>query len=301
MVEYFQPHISEYAILSNTWGANSDDITYKDMVDSANLKTKSGYRKIQFCCKQTILKGLRHFWIDTCCIDKSSSAELSEAINSMYRWYSLAGVCFVYLSDVPEVQLRRSRWFTRGWTLQELLAPSQVEFFTAEGFFLGTRHLLCSVISEVTEIPAGTLQTRGMYDEWTPSNWTVAERLSWTRGRQTKRGEDSVYCLLGILEVRILPIYGEGRPHAFKRLLREIYGPGNYHGGRFLSHIEFESPPTEGKGTEARHDYMWYCCYCMYGPWPRASFACGDCGYGRCRSCPSMAVPRTGPDQSIES
>jgi hypothetical protein len=148
----------------------------------------------------------------------------------------------------------------------------------------------------VTKLPAGALQTKDIYDGWDPSDWTVAERLSWTMGRRTKRTEHSVYCLLGVLDVHMRPIYGEGLSHALKRLLRKLYRPGNYHKGVFLAPFESGSPPTEGEGTEVQRHYIWQC-HCTYGLWTRTSSACGACGYGRYRICPSMAVPRTGPDE----
>jgi hypothetical protein len=145
----------EYAILSHTWGADGDEVTYEDLVkgDGAE-KNKPGYHKIKFCVDQATRDGLLYSWVDTCCIDKSSSAELSEAINSMFKWYQKATKCYVYLPDVSvdlnrddnysiETQWRRafhkSRWFTRGWTLQELIAPKLVQFFSKEGKPLGDK------------------------------------------------------------------------------------------------------------------------------------------------------------------
>ncbi|KAH8742535.1 heterokaryon incompatibility protein-domain-containing protein [Diaporthe sp. PMI_573] len=119
-----------YAILSHTWGDDDEEVTFKDFTDGSG-NTKAGYRKICFCGEQAARDGLRHFWVDTCCIDKSNSTELQEAINSMFRWYWDAAKCYVYLSDVStnvhnqvelslqlwESDFRKSRWFTRGWTL----------------------------------------------------------------------------------------------------------------------------------------------------------------------------------------
>jgi Heterokaryon incompatibility protein (HET) len=114
-----------YAILSHTWGEDDEEVTFKDLKNDSG-KTKSGYKKLRFCGEQAALDGLQYFWIDTCCINKSNSTELSEAINSMFRWYRKAAICYVYLADVwtedqPlklwEAAFRNSRWFTRGWTL----------------------------------------------------------------------------------------------------------------------------------------------------------------------------------------
>ena len=135
LVEYHDKNIPRYAILSHTWGADGEEVTFKDLMEGsgkneASHKKKAGYKKIEFCKKQAASDNLQHFWVDTCCIDKSSSTELSEAINSMFRWYQKASKCYVYLSDVSttyrplkwEASFRGSRWFSRGWTLQELIA-----------------------------------------------------------------------------------------------------------------------------------------------------------------------------------
>ncbi len=93
-------NVPKYAVLSHTWEANNQEVTYRDLVDVV-ANSKLGYTKIQFCGRQARLDGLEYFWVDSCCIDKSSSAELAEAINSMFRWYQNATKCYVYLSDVP--------------------------------------------------------------------------------------------------------------------------------------------------------------------------------------------------------
>jgi hypothetical protein len=131
--------IPPYAILSHTWSTTSEDEISLQDIRSSRAARKAGYAKIKNSCKETAKGGLEYVWVDTCCIDKSSSAELSEAINSMFRWYKNAAICFVYLTDVPFVQngmkdmFKESRWFTRGWTLQELLAPAEMHFFQPNG------------------------------------------------------------------------------------------------------------------------------------------------------------------------
>jgi hypothetical protein len=143
--------IPPYAILSHTWGADNAEVTFEDLGNGSG-KTKLGYNKIQLCAKQAEQDGLQYFWVDTCCIDKANKAELSHAINSMFRWYRDAIRCYVYLSDVSnpafgcsqllwESEFRKSTWFTRGWTLQELLAPSLVEFYSQSGSDLATKDL----------------------------------------------------------------------------------------------------------------------------------------------------------------
>jgi len=221
LTEFVGNKIPRYAILSHTWGADDEEPTFKDLVNGTG-KSKAGYEKIRFCEKQAAKDDLRYFWVDTVCIDKSSSAELAEAINSMFRWYHDAAKCYAYLSDVSMgsavgINLSsKSRWFTRSWTLQELLAPASVEFFSAEGKRLGDRNSLLQEIHNVTGISIQALQGSSL------SQFSVDERLSWAKGREAKREEDAAYSLLGMFDVYMPLIYGEGQQKAFIRLHREI-------------------------------------------------------------------------------
>jgi Heterokaryon incompatibility protein (HET) len=196
--------IPPYAILSHTW-KEGEEVAFQEL---GTGKGKPGYEKIRFCGEQAKRDGLQYFWLDTCCINRSNNTELSEAINSMFRWYRSATRCYVYLSDVSspafdtddspsdlpfESAFRASRWFTRGWTLQELLAPSSVQFFSREGNRLGDKRSLQQQIHEITGIPVQALQEEAFL-----SQFSVDERLSWSRNRQTTRKEDAAYCLLGI-------------------------------------------------------------------------------------------------------
>ena len=153
LTEFFESDIPEYAILSHRWRA--EEVTFKDLMESrSKSKSKAGYGKIQFCGEQAKRDDLQYFWIDTCCIDKTNAVELQEAINSMFRWYQKATKCYVYMPDVLwpptssafgfnepwESTFRKSEWFTRGWTLQELIAPSSVEFFSKKGCYSVTKH-----------------------------------------------------------------------------------------------------------------------------------------------------------------
>lgn len=218
-----------YAILSHTW-TEGQEVTYNELVAGTG-KDKTGYDKIRFCGKRAAADGLEYFWVDTCCIDKSNSIELSTAINSMFRWYQRASKCYVYLSDVQvpdevvdvqafritwEEAFRQSRWFTRGWTLQELLAPAIVEFFSKEGKRLGSRITLEQEIHEITKIPIGVLRGQNL------AKFNVEERMSWAAKRTTTLKEDKVYCLLGIFGVFLSLIYGEGEAYATLRLREEI-------------------------------------------------------------------------------
>lgn len=222
--------IPPYAILSHTWGLDTDEVTFDDVINGTGTH-KPGYEKIRFCGEQAGKDGLEYFWIDTCCINKANYTELSQAINSMFRWYQDAARCYVYMSDVLSpvletndgwiLDFRESRWFKRGWTLQELLAPSSVEFFSRQRRRLGDKRSLRQQIHEITGIADSALQKTQL------SRFSVDERLSWIGHRQTKLEEDRAYSLLGIFDVSMPLIYGEGREKAFKRLQEEISKPGN--------------------------------------------------------------------------
>jgi len=162
--------------------------------------------------------------MDTCCIDKSNAVELSEAINSMFQWYAKAKICYAYLWDVPREdnhqatasKFSTSRWFQRGWTLQELLAPKQVYFYDVTWSLIGTKASMSTVIQNITGIARPFLLGLAALQEA-----SVAQRMSWAAKRVTKRKEDTAYCLLGIFNVMMPMIYGEGE-QAFRRLQQEI-------------------------------------------------------------------------------
>lgn len=223
--------IPEYAILSHTWGADTEEVTYRDLMNSTG-KNKAGYKKIRFCGEQAGRDRIQYFWVNTYCIDKTNNTELAEAINSMFCWYRNAAKCYVYLSDVPgstsntdnnshllpwEPAFRESKWFMRGWTLQELLAPTSVEFFSRYNKRLGDKRTLNRYIHEITGIPISALKGAPL------SQFGVDKRLSWAENRQTARPEDKAYSLLGMFGIYLPLIYGEGREHAFKRLRKEIH------------------------------------------------------------------------------
>ena len=186
-----------------------------------------GFSKIDKCCALARSDGWEYVWIDNCCIDQKSSAELSEAINSMYRWYQDAVVCYAYLSDIsvstgstdfPRKKLRKSRWFTRGWTLQELLAPECVIFYDRDWIDVGTKRSLQHLISDATGINASHLFEPGLA--------SAAAKMSWASSRETTRPEDIAYCLLGLYNVNMPLLYGEGATKAFERLQHEIIRSG---------------------------------------------------------------------------
>lgn len=290
--EFLDSDIPPYCILSHRWG--DDEITYKEFRKGLR-KDSAGYRKvIEFCdfvkqrqfivwdlvfdssnlppsykdLKSSFLE-VSWIWVDTCCIDKKSSAELSEAINCMFRWYEQAVQCVAYLADVPDKEprsLEQSSWFQRGWTLQELLAPMQFIVCNAEWQVLGHKcghspfsfanrecilsqesaYGLCllDVMSRITKIPEEFLlqELRGRYIYPHPfRNATVAQRLSWTASRSTSRIEDEAYCLLGIFSINMPLIYGEGK-NAFQRLQVEIVNSAN--DPSIFAHGEDLYPPS---------------------------------------------------------
>ncbi|KAL0930645.1 het domain protein [Colletotrichum truncatum] len=229
----FGANVPPYAILSHTWGA--DEVTFQD-IQKENLpqaRTKAGFFKIQGTCIQALRHNISWAWIDSCCIDKTSSAELSEAINSMYSYYLLSRVCFVYLSDVPSPSastpmgempaLAQSKWFTRGWTLQELIAPRRAIFYASDWTRIGTKGLhrgeqpFIGAIAAITGVFESVLSKARH-----PRDYSIAERMSWAAARQTTRPEDLAYCLMGLFGVHIPVLYGEGLTHAFQRLQHEI-------------------------------------------------------------------------------
>ena len=222
-LEYFEgDRIPPYAILSHRW--EDEEVTFDDMRRGQG-RQKKGYRKIDLTCRSAVhdlflQDELAQFvWVDTCCIDKNSSAELSEAINRMYAWYENAVVCYAYLVDVncaDLTQFEKSAWFTRGWTLQELLAPSSVLFYDADWGFLGNRWSLRNLIHRATGIDQPALETKFL-----PEEYSVVSRMSWAARRQTTRLEDQAYSLLGIFRVNMPLIYGEGTK-AFRRLQEEV-------------------------------------------------------------------------------
>jgi len=219
-----------YAILSHTW--EDEEVVFSDLPDLDLAKTKKGFSKISNACLQAAKDKFPYVWIDTLCIDKSSSAELSEAINSMFAWYRESGKCYAYLSDVNDggTNFKSSKWFTRAWTLQELLAPRHVkvarmdgepaeagmEFFSENWAWLGTKRSLAKSISTATGIATEYLTGRSL------DMASVSMRMSWASERRATRAEDIAYSLLGIFDVNMPLLYGEGKTKAFRRLQEEI-------------------------------------------------------------------------------
>jgi hypothetical protein len=216
--EFIGLNIPGYAILSHTW--EDGEVSYRDMINP-QPSTSQKHQKIEMTCQLARQANLDYAWIDTCCIDKSSSAELTEAINSMYRWYARATVCFVFLSDLGEfdqldLKLPHCRWFTRGWTLQELIAPGSIVFFDRAWQPRGTKADMVDSLSEITSVNVEVLR-----HETSLSALSVAQKMSWAAQRETTRVEDLAYCLLGVFNINMPLLYGE-QERAFRRLQEEI-------------------------------------------------------------------------------
>jgi hypothetical protein len=234
--EFIGDDIPRYAILSHTWG--KDEISLQDLQrvmdpDLANdPKTwkvihSAGFMKVFKFVELAASKGIPYAWADTCCIDKTSSADLMESINSMYRWYENADMCFAYLADVTslvwsDLEVAKSRWFTRGWTLQELIAPSVVEFYNQSWNFLGNKY------SETIDLEKMTGISRYILEYQDLSSANVAQKMSWAANRTTTRKEDIAYCLLGSFDVKMPLLYGEGEK-AFLRLQEHIAATSTDH------------------------------------------------------------------------
>ena len=264
--EFVGTDVPPYAVLSHTW--EDDEVTYQEYAaltpDQLSTKTgplgtvgkkqkrKRGYEKIERTCSLARKSDIEWAWVDTCCIDKTSSAELTEAINSMFRWYKESAACYAYLSDLDPVQrdsrqentdenntqsatsstlLRKDsiennpkyirfsscRWFTRGWTLQELVASPRLGFYNKKWGFEGEKSSLTEELAKITNISSKVL-----INSSTLPAISVAQRLSWAAHRETTRAEDAAYCLLGLFDVHMPLLYGEGGQKAFIRLQEEI-------------------------------------------------------------------------------
>ncbi|KAH9909433.1 HET-domain-containing protein [Epithele typhae] len=223
-----------YAILSHVWQRQEMSFQQLQALQSTTTGVPRDYAspKIRECCVLAESHGYEWLWIDTCCIDRTSSAELSEAINSMFAWYAQAQVCYAYLHDVPSQsifpsststrfskwtpQFRDSRWFTRGWTLQELIAPRTVLFYSSDWQMIGTKASMAALLEEITGVDADVLVHRRPVGDV-----SVARRMWWASGRTTTRVEDEAYSLMGLFGVHMPTVYGEGR-RAFRRLQEEI-------------------------------------------------------------------------------
>ncbi|MCJ1390640.1 hypothetical protein MMC18_003501 [Xylographa bjoerkii] len=206
--------IPPYGILSHRW--EEEEVTFQEMQFDEARQDKKGFQKIRMCCQKGKNDNLGYIWVDTCCIDKTSSSEFQEAINSMFHWYQKADKCYTYLSDVDinwrdnlgssSQSFSESVWFQRGWTLQELIAPTEVCFFDQRWRTLGDKQSLKHEISAATGISLSILEGKSRLQDI-----SVAEKMSWASRRITKRVEDRAYSLLGLFDVNMPMLYGEGK------------------------------------------------------------------------------------------
>ncbi|KAI6879915.1 hypothetical protein KC360_g7654 [Hortaea werneckii] len=223
LIQVWGEDVPPFAVLSHTWSGDPDDEVLFADIKNGTAATKHAYGKIQDAIKAAVLDGYGYLWIDTCCIDKTSSVELSEAINSMYSYYATAQKCYAFLADVDSslekdrVCFSQARWWLRGWTLQELLAPEYVEFFSSDWTSLGTKNELCREIAQITGIDSEYLNGSVPVQDA-----SIAQRMSWASKRRTTRDEDQAYSLIGLFDVNMTMLYGEGGRRAFLRLQEEI-------------------------------------------------------------------------------
>ncbi|KAI6095725.1 heterokaryon incompatibility protein-domain-containing protein, partial [Pisolithus croceorrhizus] len=221
---------TDYAILSHRW---TEEVDYLEIVELAKtenrdeIRKRDGYQKIVKSCQQAKIDGLDWLWVDTCCIDKRNSTELSEALNSMFRWYANSRRCYAYLHDVdifpttPDYETFAAfngwpEWFSRGWTLQELIAPTDLQFFNRDWLYIGDKRNLARLLVQITRVPRGVLE-----DGLAAYGPSVAQVMSWAADRRTTRVEDRAYSLMGLVDVNMPMLYGEGKK-AFLRLQLEI-------------------------------------------------------------------------------
>ena len=227
LTDFHGKRIPPYAILSHRW--SDSEILIEDITSETYREKEESYKKLMFCARQAAQDELQYFWIDTCCINRWNNNERSRAINSMFEWYRNATRCYVFLSDVLvstepvqrgdwEASFYASAWFTRGWTLQELIAPASVEFFSREGLRIGDKTSLDQLLHTITSIPLAALRNCPL------DQFSTSERMQWAKNRVTTEEEDIVYCLLGLLSVSMPATYGEGQESALERLQAEIQG-----------------------------------------------------------------------------
>ena len=253
---FYDSEVPPYAILSHRWG--KEEVTFEDM-DSASrdARQKKGYAKLKGFCDTANSLDHAFAWADTCCINKSNNTELSEAINSMYRWYSDASTCIVYLEDVGPGQksMDQSEWFERAWTLQELIAPATVLFYNHEWDLVGRKDDLVQLLETITGIPEKVMSGAA-----NPSTCSVAQRMSWAANRKAERVEDRAYSLLGLFDVSLPMIYGE-REKAFLRLQEAIIGKSDDE-SIFAWSLDLSNHPQGYSG--------------LFAPSPTSFAACGN-------------------------
>ncbi|KAK1730622.1 uncharacterized protein BDZ83DRAFT_715678 [Colletotrichum acutatum] len=206
-----------YAVLSHLW--EHDEVLFQDLRDNQMLRPRAGFRKIVAACLVAQERMLNYIWIDTCCVDKESESERSEAVESSFRIFRSAALCIAYLSDVESGRpmpagfrhtFKRSRWFTRSWALPELIAPPELVFYSRGWELIGTRSELRNHLFDITGVDTFILQGGDL------AKVSVARKMFWATNRNAYRLEDIAYSLAGLFGVEMMPIYGEGNEHIAK-------------------------------------------------------------------------------------
>ncbi|KAI0597544.1 HET-domain-containing protein [Biscogniauxia sp. FL1348] len=266
----------KYAVLSHTW--EEDEVVFEDIShNTESLKSEASRFKIRKTCEQAARDGYDYVWIDTICIDKRSSAELSEAINSMFAWYRDAATCYAFMVDAPDnistveskAEFSKSKWFRRGWTLQELLAPREVTFFSGDWTPIGEKKGLSTLLADTTGIDIDILLGNQRVD-----SASVARRMSWASKREVTRPEDIAYCLMGIFSVNMPMLYGEGGEKAFLRLQEEIMKGSDDQS--LFSWVDIAAPPdaTFGLLASSPSNFLYSNSIIPYQDWePRSPYA----------------------------
>ncbi|KAI1385003.1 HET-domain-containing protein [Hypoxylon trugodes] len=272
-----------YAILSHTWG--TEEVLFHELQGGrAAVEHRAGWTKTTSFCATALECGFAYAWMDTCCIDKRNSADLSEAINSMNKYYYDAAVCFIHLEDVQVVAqsmgtlatreqliagVCASRWLTRGWTLQELVTPCQRRFFAADWSEIDGGVDLLDAIAKSTEISRALLEDRDQV-----FGFCVGERIKWIAKRQTTREEDMAYSLMGLCKVNMPVLYGEGAANAFGRLQREIM-QSSFDMSIFAWRGDYES---SGLLAQSPADFATVPPLRLWAPWSLAPFSMTNVG-----------------------
>ncbi|KAF9472078.1 hypothetical protein BDN70DRAFT_763404, partial [Pholiota conissans] len=215
-----------YAIFSHKWlRGMPGEITY-DLWNKGSLDPETaGYQKLASFCRTAWEEyGITLAWMDTVCINKDSSSELDESIRSMYAWYERASICIVHLSETQTItQIPHDSWFTRGWTLQELIAPKILNFYSSDWRRLTQygnndkqNNVVLSFIKQATTMSSWEVTSTSKH------HVPLSRKMQWAASREVTREEDRAYSLMGIFDVSISTAYGEGTYRAFLRLLEEI-------------------------------------------------------------------------------
>ncbi|KAI6026048.1 hypothetical protein EDC04DRAFT_3066348 [Pisolithus marmoratus] len=217
---YFQ-----FVMLSHRWGEGEPSLRDIEGRLIYGMPIKGGFGKLHAFCAATCEKQYLWAWSDTCCIDKDSSAELQEAIGSMFAWYRRSALTIVYLADVPDTDsFLSSEWFRRGWTLQELLAPERLLFYnqtwSLHKNLTSPNHKADVTVLEELERSTG-IESRFL-TKFSPGMDDARLRLQWASLRCTTRPEDIAYSLFGIFNIHLPILYGESAENALGRLLAEI-------------------------------------------------------------------------------